>query len=421
MKIVSLFRKNLLNVVLLAFFIIRIPAVTIPFIMPGIYSHHLYRLINFLVLGAIVYFRSKYTHIKPDRLVILVSAYFLFQAMSVFGAVNLRMFLISFEKIFTSFLFFLLAYPLFKSNKNIALNRLVKIIIITTALNVFFQLTMIIQPGLFIKIARQFVHPGVIDIVTSNLVRGRIYFEFYDEITIPILFYGYFLLGKNSRLRILSFFLVLAIVFISFFSNIRTRFLVTVFALVSSFIIFREYFSRNAVKIISAAVAIPVIIFLGYKLVVSNVGFSVIDRFLLQDKVEDEDTISFRFGMIEQSIDMGNSHMLTGVGLGNFYEYIPTNLKNKSFQQKASINALLYPHNIFAQAYAETGLPGLITLIALTSYFLVKDRFVFKGNGVLKKAAAVSFWSLFIYALLNPPTPLTFYANFFILRSIIEI
>ena len=199
-------------------------------------------------------------------------------------------------------------YPLILEKGNKLVDQLINVIIISTALNVLVELSMIIVPGISLKILTLFVHPGVIDIIKTNLQRGRVYFEFYDEISIPILFYLYFVKKNNRYLRGCSLLLLFGIVFISFFSNIRTRFLVTVFVLLGSFFIFRKFFSKNLLKILGVLVGVIFIIFLGYKVVNSNFGFSVLDRFFLEDKKEDVTTISFRINMIGYAIDIGNSH-----------------------------------------------------------------------------------------------------------------
>ncbi len=312
-------------------------------------------------------------------------------------------------------------YPLILEKGNKLVDQLINVIIISTALNVLVELSMIIVPGISLKILTLFVHPGVIDIIKTNLQRGRVYFEFYDEISIPILFYLYFVKKNNRYLRGCSLLLLFGIVFISFFSNIRTRFLVTVFVLLGSFFIFRKFFSKNLLKILGVLVGVIFIIFLGYKVVNSNFGFSVLDRFFLEDKKEDVTTISFRINMIGYAIDIGNSHPFFGVGLGNYYEYLPTKIRNESFLEEANVSALLYPHNIFAQSYAEAGIPGLLSFSLLIGYFIFKDLSLFMNGSLFKITISLSFWGLFIFALFNPPTPLTFFANFFVLRSILEI
>jgi len=422
MFLAALIKKNLLNLAFISFFLIRIPSFTIPLLPIGIYSHHVFRIINFIIIYVVLFHKK----IRPDKkqlniFLVISLFYFLFQAISVLGAVNLRVFLVNFEKTFTIFLFFLAVFPIFKQNHKTAVNRIIEIIIITTAINELIQILMIISPGLFIRIGRQIIHPGIVDIVRTNLERGRIYFEFYSEISIPILFYAYFSPTKSRFSKNFYLLIILSVMFISFFSNIRTRFLVALFSLITSFFLYRKSFSKNFIKTISIFIAVALTIFVGYRIVMSNVGFSVVDRFFLQDKVEDADTISFRFDMLKYSFEMGNSRPLTGVGLGNFYEYIPTKLKNMSFKNDINVSALLYPHNIFAQTYAETGIPGLISLMVLTIYMLVKDFKLFKQPNLFKKSVSLSFWSLFIFALFNPATPLTFFANFFVLRMLIEI
>ena len=255
-KTVDLLDRKLTDLILIAFFLIRIAPFTLPYLSLGIYSHYLYRIINFIIVGLVILSQRIKNKKIFDSFILLSVVYFLFQAFSVFGTTNLRIFFINFEKIFSSLFFLLALYPLILEKGNKLVDQLINVIIISTALNVLVELSMIIVPGISLKILTLFVHPGVIDIIKTNLQRGRVYFEFYDEISIPILFYLYFVKKNNRYLRGCSLLLLFGIVFISFFSNIRTRFLVTVFVLLGSFFIFRKFFSKNLLKILGVLVGV---------------------------------------------------------------------------------------------------------------------------------------------------------------------
>ena len=82
---------------------------------------------------------------------------------------------------------------------------------------------------------------------------------------------------------------------------------------------------------------------------------------------------------------------------------------------------LLYPHNLFAQIFVETGLLGLLSFIFILGLFIKKDFKILKGDKDISKALIISFWALVLYAMFNPRTYLTFYVNFFILRILIEV
>lgn len=414
------------NLIIISFFLVRIASFTIPFLEFGLYSHYIYRLTNIFIIALVFLSPLKKNYGKFfNKFVILSFVYFFSQGLSVFGSVNISAFLVNFEKLFSSLVFLLVLYPILKEKKNNISNKLISVIIITTAINVVIELLMIVFPTFFLRILTLFLHPGIIEILKMNLQRGRIYFEFYDEISIPLVFFMY-LLQKNTRtIKVLSLFLLFSIIFVSFFSNVRTRFLVTIFALLASLFIYRSFFSKNLLKIIGVVAGVFMIIVLSYKIVTSSLGFSVIDRFLLQDKAEDVATLTFRLNMINFAMDIGRSHPFFGVGLGNYYEYLPAKLKNPSLKFSADTNqdvraSLLYPHNIFAQTYAETGIFGLSSLCLLLFYFLYKDKKLLQNSSFLKKSIVLSFWSLFIFSLFNPITPLTFFSNFFVLRSILE-
>jgi len=363
-----------------------------------------------------------------SNLIIFCLLYFITQALSVINALNYQVFFTNFEKIASSVLFLLISYVLINQAKKNQINKIIMVMIISTTINIVIQIIIIFFPDLSIKTILPFFHSGVSDIIIMNLERYRLYFEFYDEIMIPIFVYFVFDSKKNGLMRLFCLLLLFSIIIISFISNVRTRFFVTLFVLAASlFIYFLRYSIRLAnYKKIFFVFLIVTVIFFSHQIVTKKLGYSIIDRFLLESKNEDTMTLIFRFNMLSYSLDMGYSYPLFGVGLGNYFEHLPAKLKMPNLllitNQETIRSSLLYPHNIFAQTLAESGFLGLITILILIFYCFRKDWSILKNkNNIFKKMLIVSFWGLLIFSLFNPVTPLTFFANFFLIRLLIEV
>lgn len=422
-------KKNLFNLFLISIFIVRTPPLKIPFLSQEINSHFIYRIIS-AILFLFIWFNKDYKKLKTNSAFVIFSLfYFLTQSLSVINVINYSVFFINFEKLVSSILFLLVAYVLLKNiRKKGNFDQIIKVLIFSSTLNVIIQFFIAFFPDLSLKTILPFFHSGVSDIIVMNLQRNRLYFEFYDEIIIPILIYFIFDSKNKAPWRLFSLMLLLAIVIVSFISNVRTRFFVTLFVLGASFFIYILQYSTGKLvryKKIFFIGLIAAVIFTSNLLVVNKLGYSIVDRFLLESKSEDQMTLFFRLDMLTYSYKMGLSHPLFGVGLGNFFEHLPVKLKLPSLSldsnQEAVRSSLLYPHNIFAQTLAESGFLGLISILALIVYCLKKDLFIVRDKNItLKKMLVISFWGLFLFSLFNPTTPLTFFANFFLLRLLIE-
>jgi len=115
---------------------------------------------------------------------------------------------------------------------------------------------------------------------------------------------------------------------------------------------------------------------------------------------------------------------ITGVGLGNYYNYVEKRpfytATNKDYKKIISLT-INHPHNSFFASLAETGIGGLISYIALIGYFLLRDMKVFFRQEVNLSLSAyiASFWLLFAISLSTPSFDLTYTFHFWLLRGLI--
>jgi len=354
--------------------------------------------------------------------------YFLFQSISVLHAVNISTFLNQYEKLTQTFIFFLVAFYLLRTRQGI-FKKVIIIFLLSTFVNIVIQLLILINTSSTLAIMQIFLHPKVQDTISTNLARDRFSFEYYDEITIPLLLYLYF---SNKLTKVIKPnkyiypILIISILSIAFLSNIRSRFLIGFIAFIGFFLtlgkdLFIRIFFRYKYFLLIIVTSLVVLnLWLSY----SN-NYSVVDRFLLTDD-QDTRSLDFRKNMINYAFNIGAANNFSGVGLGNFFEYLPSSVKNRSYQlvglaKKFFDTSIPYTHNILAQTYVESGLFGFLSMILLLLYCITIDFFLLRQEYNIKKPIIVSFWSLFIYALFNTPAPLVFLSNFLILRILTEI
>ena len=402
----------------LSFILIRLPPLLLPL---GLSSHIIFRLINLIILIKLIFFDKK--HIFFRGITVFLTIFFVFQSLSVINAININTFLYFFERLITISVFTLVSYLLVINNKRA--NTIINSINLTVIINVLFEMAMFFSPSLT-KFLYNFIHQSVLDIFVFNVNRGRLYFESYGEVFLPVILY-LFVIEKKLLRKTIYWLVAVGIILLAFWSNYRDRFVVVCFSLFASLVLFKNDLFKVKIKQNIILLFITVLIFLGGFFYIYQVkGYSVINRLLLQDKEEDVNSLASRRILISEALSIGKRSLLTGVGLGNYYDHLPSFMKNRRYrmtgQDKTFYDAtLLYPHNLFAQIFVETGLLGLLSFIFILGLFIKKDFKILKGDKDISKALIISFWALVLYAMFNPRTYLTFYVNFFILRILIEV
>ena len=402
----------------LSFILIRLPPLLLPL---GLSSHIIFRLINLIILIKLIFFDKK--HIFFRGITVFLTIFFVFQSLSVINAININTFLYFFERLITISVFTLVSYLLVINNKRA--NTIINSINLTVIINVLFEMAMFFSPSLT-KFLYNFIHQSVLDIFVFNVNRGRLYFESYGEVFLPVILY-LFVIEKKLLRKTIYWLVAVGIILLAFWSNYRDRFVVVCFSLFASLVLFKNDLFKVKIKQNIILLFITVLIFLGGFFYIYQVkGYSVINRLLLQDKEEDVNSLASRRILINEALSIGKQSLFTGVGLGNYYDHLPSFMKNRRYrmtgQDKTFYDAtLLYPHNLFAQIFVETGLLGLLSFIFILGLFIKKDFKILKGDKDISKALIISFWALVLYAMFNPRTYLTFYVNFFILRILIEV
>lgn len=423
-KILSKTQKYIVWLFLLSLLLIKIPPFYFSHQIKSTFltTHTLARLLISLaflslVLSQVLNKRALFRR-KEKLLLGLFLVYFIFHSVSVLSAINLISFLQRYKDVFFPglFLFTTLGLDMKRKPKGI-----ITIFLIAAVFNFFYQAIMFLAPGLFQSLGSLLIYKKHFELVSINLSRARLFIETYDEIAIPFLF---LLFGRYKKRwqRVLIFTIFLLTVMPSLLSNFRSRVLMLVFALFTSFLFLS---GKELVSKLGFLVSFLVLSWFSVVVLNSIFGFSFLDRFALQDKREDVQTIESRVENIETSANIGLAYPLFGVGLGNYYEYLPTSKKTRAFLfnwiNRESEIASTNPHNIFAQILTETGLASMLFYAGMLGYFAYGDfRTLFKRKeGQTGKAFIISFWTLFLYSLFNPTTTLTYNTFFWVIRGII--
>jgi|GEM_PF-1548153 len=387
------------------------------YLVPGIYSPFLtiqsmgrisfglvfaYHVLKALILNKSLIQKGDKQFIMP--LIILL---FFTQSLSIIEAQNMSAFFTRYKDILLGYLVFFNFYFYRSEFKKIAL-----VFIISLPVNYIYQAIMIFNPPLFIDFFRSLIYNRHFELVEINIARGRTYMETFDEITIPFLFL--FLQKKFTYLSILTGLNTL----FSFASNWRTRVVMFLFSFLLSTLFFLK---KNFLKMIVLA-----FIMLSFTLIVDqylthSYGFSFYDRILLSD-ASDISAITSRTDQIRNSIELAKEHFF-GVGLGNYYDNLSFSEKKTEWinitNSRQSQIASEYVHNYFGLLLSESGFLSFGVFLLIVIFFIRNDWKIIQSHHQFHIAYVIAFWTLFIYASLNPLVPGTSQVLFWGIRGVL--
>lgn len=388
---------------------------------PTFNANTLAKFIWFLIFLALTFgvYKTKRLGEGGKTLLYIFMFFFVSQSLSILTTRNIPAFFQQYEDLAFTALFITMSFYLIEDKKDI--KNVIMVLFANAAVNIFFQAAIFVTPNLFQNIAGYVLHTDYLRLISLNIERKRIYFEVFDEALLPLVFV--LLLNPNQNKKVPIGIFGLLISTLSFISNFRTRFLMLVASLLGSTVSFAKFFRKKA---LAATIFVGVFFYIIYSLLGTSLGFTVVDRVLLEDKREDVGSITGRIGLWEKAGEIGMSSPFFGVGLGNYYDNLDFISKHTYSILERTLEefqfAIFYPHNIFFKVFAETGLVGLFALIFALLYFARNDyEAVFKKErNLVQKAFVVSFWTLFVHALFNPTFTVKYQLMFWLLRLMVE-
>lgn len=383
-------------------FLFRIPNL---YILPFIHNSLLTtqgvgRLVLILfILFALYFHRKKATSFMNTENVLIISL-LIIQSISIMSAVNIPAFLMRYKDIvIATMLFFAL-----KTTK-VDLRIIVRIIVITALINSLYAIAVIYFPIIH-PLFSTITYERYFNLVLSDIERGRYYATSYDEVIIPLLM-------SEGKL-----FLAATVGAITLIANFRSKILSLVFVSIAYLLLLKsEYIKRNMLAIFLGIVMVGV---LSASFSISNENY--LERLNIGDN-EQIETITSRSDQIASGFYLGR--MPLGVGLGNYYDYVPsrdkkniTGTKNEQVRMREVHDSI---HNNFASVLAESGYLAFFIYAALILYFLWKDIMsLWDQKSKYKKIFILMFWGIFIYGFLNPGVALSYQFQYWFYRGLIS-
>lgn len=419
MRIISEFiDRHFFTLYGLVIFLIRLPPFHIFFIESSLLNSYnvagyLTALLIFWKVSKGVKTSNKIFKFSPVLLSILI--FFVSQSLSVINAMNIREFVSTYKDLVFAILAFVLTVMSIDSKEK--LNKAINIIFFTILANIAIEIIMYFELPLYGVLTFLFTE-GYIEDFNINSSRSRFFVDSYEAALVPLIFV-LFSKAKVMKKKVGLVASGLAITFLSFLSNFRAQ-LVVLF--ISIFVGSKLYFKRvgDWVRFLT----IIAIIFYFTNIITSiGLGYNALDR-LIQPDQSDYLTIKDRFYYWNLAVEMGLSKPLFGVGLGNFFDYIPgnknVNLSLFDYQNNFFKITWVHPHNLFFGVIAETGFVGLLALLTMLLFFAYEDyRAVKKHKDRTLNLLVVSFWFVFLFSLINAPISLAYLGLFWVLRGLI--
>ena len=410
----------LFGLLLLSIFLINSPPLNILWFSKNLIAKFFIFLIFTILIVARVDYKLNKNKKTTERVLIL---FFLLQSLSVIKILNLPDFWMKFQNL-TSFIILVFIFNRI-INRKIDINILIKIIFLSSLLESFFEF-LVLHKSFFLT---SFLKVSEFNYIKFSYLKEKSDYPNFSYSLIPLIFY--FIINNKDEVKIkyklLSFLLLVLLVYNSLISNNRTFFLMMIFNLSVSLFLYRKKLTAFFKKPLLVFILIVLIYFLKeIALYDRPFTFLTLERMSLNKK--NYSTIISRVDIWKRAIEVGNENILFGVGLGNFSYYLPYSIYIKDYL-KESIYRLnlppIYtsPHNMFLEFYAEGGIFGFLILIYLFLYLFYIDIrfFISNSHNFFRKSVIFSFWSLFIFLFFNPINHIKFFLYFVIYRSLREI
>lgn len=390
------------------------------FLLPSINvgGYYTYQAAKLLIVILFIYLTLKkkvsFADIEKKE-IYLFSFYIIAQLFSIMSAININAYADKAKNILFLLLFYMCSIIILKDKKTTKKYTLLVILLsLTSSLIVLFLSYYRLH---FIDLLGNILHPSLIERMLAHLDNSKIFWESYEEISIPLIFFF-----ASSTLQAFSSVILIVIAVIA--TNFRTRVLMLIISFISSMLFIKTKFNKKLLLSIIALTLLGTTLISFYRsgidIYIAQNSIPVIDRFLLSDK-NDINSLMFRQNQIYNSLELFSKNILTGVGLGNYPDHSSNQIRNlligTSGASRTSYVTAIDPHNIFFSTLAESGLLGIISLLAFLFFLIKKDMPHIKDAHL--RPYIFAFWTLFIYSLFNPSDGLTYNVLFLSLRAIL--
>jgi O-antigen ligase len=436
-KIYARFESQLFILFLLSLFLVKLsPFYFFPSSSRIASSHTLAKIVILAIFGIIFLAKSaRFASFSRKNKILfnLLTLFFISQSISVLVTTDVTFFWKSYHNLIVALTIFFLSF-FFAAEKQ-KIQSINKFVLISGIILVSYELSLVLFPEKTLFFLKKVIQKEVLDAYLTNISRARYSLDMNIELFLPF-FLVWITLSSQKKflpLRFVLFIFSAGLMFISFLSNFRSRVLMNLFGafgFLGLYFLKEKRFKRsvNLKKIVVVLFFLAISVYTA--LVTSNklFYFNVFDRFLLQDRREDIETVNFRLKAGERSLDMFASSPFLGIGLGNYQVFVKkTNLAMQryfyldKYKEEYSKRVYSSPHNVIFQIIGETGSLGLVAFLALVIYFAAKDiRFLLSRKLNLTDGYILSFWVIVIFMLFNPASTIFMIGWFWFFRGIIE-
>lgn len=350
-------------------------------------------------------------------LLFVVILYLISQSLSILSVLDVSAFLSVYKNILLGMITFYVVLSLDWREKNV--KSLLIVFVVSSVVNIFYQCVVYFQIPYLYSMFSSVIYDKYFSFVEVQAQRPRFFIELCNEMTPPLMIYSFDKYTSHKKLSsVLLFVFLLSSLYFSLVSNFRIILVVFLFcSLLSLWLLMK----KNIKRFFSVVVVLLMVVFILQNISIISQNTTSLNRLSFGEN-EDIDTITGRFKMWTQALEMGLSSPLVGVGLGNFYDYVSKPHITSSTYQSLMKVTLIHPHNIFVSAFSSTGVIGLFSTVLLFGYFLREDIYAFFKEKIgLKHYLVISFWGLFISAQTGPRETVQFLVFFWILRGMIMI
>lgn len=377
-------------------------------------SHSIARyILLYLVTYVLIKKRNK-TLIPINKMSISIVFFFISQSLSLIPAQNWESFFSLYNRLIFGIAIYFVGLFFFNTKKRVTL--LLSSLVISVAINIVYEAFIYFFPDLFNKYFIPILYEPYLDVVNNYYFLHKLFMDIFNPAFAALILY-FIITYRKVSVRVFLIFLLICLIFFSIVSNFRTHLTMLTFSFISGLLLI---LGRRKILLYGGGLIIGV--FFLYSILTNYISVTTIDRLFLPQR-SDIATIDSRFTMWMKSVDMGFSSPIFGVGLGNFYDNYPkkSTLIFSLFDWKnvAEKVVLIDPHNIFFATFAQSGLIGIGALLFMLFTFVSNDIALFRKKSLMMSTTALTFWSLFIYSLLNPALSLQYFALFWVLRSIL--
>lgn len=377
-------------------------------------ARYLIIFIFFLVLLELYWKKTKL--LIPKKLTFLLLFYLISQSLSITKVININDFLLDYKNVVFGLLTFIIVVATVSSSN---VRRIIIILLITGSFNILFNIIIYFFPNMVFTFLQPFFYDKYWDSFIFQFQRQRFFSDMFDEILIPLLFFIIYI-RKRIIVRLTSVLFLALISMLSLLSNWRIKMLILIFGL---FFSSKLFIKKSKTVLIAIYMSVFLFLSVGYIFSISIIGFNTLDRFLFKER-EDVESITSRFKYWELATSLASYFPITGIGLGNYLEYVPEASKlpflNPLSRNVENIEVAFHPHNIFFNTLATSGFLGLLSFSLLIFYFLKTDLYYVKKASLLYKSFLIVFWSLFLYGNFVVPTNFSFQFMFWFIRGIIQ-